>query len=459
MNFDKINKVFFIGVGGIGMSALARYFKHKGLNVEGYDRTETQLTRKLQAENINIHFEEKIENIKPEFLCKEDTLIVYTPAIPKEHKQLNFFTEKGFEIYKRSEVLGLITKTKKTIAVAGTHGKTTVSGMISHLLHQSKVGCNAFIGGITKNYDSNLILSGKADFTVVEADEFDRSFLKLFPNIAVITAVDADHLDIYGQKEELINSFKEFSRQIHKNGVLFVKHSIAGNFSETHTEKVYTYALREKADFYANNIQQEKHFYKFDLHTPFGEYKNLKLGMPGLINLENAVAALGVALISGVKPKEFSKALAQFQGIKRRFDYRINTENLVFIDDYAHHPKELEAVITSVKKIYENKKISGVFQPHLYTRTRDFAEEFAQSLDLLDEVILLDIYPARELPIEGVTSKIIFDKIKNNNKILCKKEELLDKIKNKQFEVFLTLGAGDIDKLVEPIEKKLRARF
>jgi len=456
VNLSQIHRVFFVGIGGIGMSALARYFQFKGLNVVGYDRTPTELTHNLTKEGIAVHFEDNLDNIPDEFLTIENTLIVYTPAIPSDHKQLNFFKEKKYNLLKRAAVLGEITRTEKTIAVAGTHGKTTVSTMISHLLHQSTVGCNAFVGGISKNYQSNLILSENADFTVVEADEFDRSFLQLFPNIAVITATDADHLDIYGEKENLLNSFKDFSKQINKNGFLFVKKELAFHFEQTTAQKVYTYHLRNEADFYAKNITQRKNTYSFDLHTPFGEISNLSLGMPGLVNLENAVVAIGVALISGVKELEFRKSLSEFQGIKRRFDYRIDTEDLVFIDDYAHHPEELRAVISSVKEIYTAKKITGIFQPHLFTRTRDFVEGFAESLDLLDEIILLDIYPAREKPIEGVTSEIIFEKIKNRNKFLCKKEELLDFLKTRNIEVLLSLGAGDIDKLVQPIENSLK---
>ncbi len=452
MDLNQLNSVFFIGIGGIGMSALARYFKHLGLEVQGYDRTETKLTQQLDKEDILVHFEDTIDRIDNDFLDKDSTLVVFTPAIPKEHLQLNYFINNGFTVMKRAEVLGLITQSRKTIAVAGTHGKTTVSTMISHLLHHSHIGCDAFVGGIAKNYNSNLILSEKSNFAVVEADEFDRSFLKLFPFFAVITATDADHLDIYSSKEQMLESFKEFSKQIDENGVLFVRKQIYSNFIDTTAKMLFTYSLKATADFYAKNIRQNRETYQFDLKTPIGEFKDFTLGMPGLVNLENAVAALAVCLTTGAKVEDLKKSLADFKGINRRFDYRINTENLVFIDDYAHHPEELKAVINSVKDIYSSKKITGVFQPHLFTRTRDFAEDFAKSLDLLDEIILLDIYPARELPIEGVTSEIIFEKIKNTNKTLCNKEELIDVLKQKKIEVLLTLGAGDIDKFLEPIE-------
>jgi len=452
VDLNQLNSVFFVGIGGIGMSALARYFKHLGLEVQGYDRTETKLTQQLEKEGISVHFEDKIELIASDFSDKENTLVVFTPAIPKEHSQLNYFITNGFKVMKRAEVLGLITQSRKTIAVAGTHGKTTVSTMISHLLHHSHIGCDAFVGGIAKNYNSNLILSEKSDYVVVEADEFDRSFLKLFPFFAVITATDADHLDIYSSKEQMLESFKEFSKQIHENGVLFVRKQIYPNFIDTSAKMLFTYSLKTTADFYAKNIQQNGDTYLFDLKTPIGEFKNFTLGMSGLVNLENAVAALSVCLTTGAKVDDLRKALADFKGINRRFDYRIKSEKLIFIDDYAHHPEELKAVINSVKDIYKTRKITGVFQPHLFTRTRDFADDFAKSLDLLDEVILLDIYPARELPIEGITSEIIFGKIKNTNKTLCKKEELIDVLKQKKIDILLTLGAGDIDKLLEPIE-------
>jgi len=452
VDFNNLNSVFFIGIGGIGMSALARYFKQMGLEINGYDRTPTKLTQELINEGIDVFFDDNIELISPAFRQKETTLVVFTPAIPKEHLQLNFFKNSGFEVLKRAEVLGSISKNYKTVAVAGTHGKTTVSTIISHLLYCSHLGCNAFVGGISKNYQSNLILSEQSDYMVVEADEFDRSFLKLFPYFAVITATDADHLDIYQNSDNMLKSFQDFSKQIDSKGVLFVKRHLYQTFIDTSARLLFTYALNENADFYAKNIRHENEIYRFDLKTPMGELHNFTIGMPGLVNVENAVAALAVALTAGANVNVLRQALAQFSGIARRFDYRINNSELVYIDDYAHHPEELKAIIHSVKNIYPNKKITGIFQPHLYSRTRDFAEGFARSLSLLDQVVLLDIYPARELPIEGVSSQIIFDKILLKNKIFCKKEELLSVLKNQNIEVLLTLGAGDIDKMVEPIE-------
>jgi UDP-N-acetylmuramate--alanine ligase len=453
MNIKEIHNVYFLGVGGIGMSAIARYFNALGKNVAGYDKVSKPLTDELIQEGIHIHFSDDISKIPIEFKNKENTLIIYTPAVPKKHTELNYFIDQGFEIKKRSEVLGMLSQEKRCIAVAGTHGKTTITTMISHLMRQSRMGCNAFLGGISKNYKTNYLLDKESKYVVVEADEFDRSFLKLNPQKAIITAVDADHLDIYKDENDLKEAFKQFINQIHSRGKLIIKADLNFNIPQRKDIDIYTYSLNTNSDFKAENIRIENGLYVFDFVGICGRIDNLKLGLPGLLNVENAVAAIAMASLSGVHNDEIFNALGRFKGIQRRFDYQIYRENFVYIDDYAHHPEELKASISSAKELFKNKKITGIFQPHLYTRTRDFAEGFANSLDLLDEIILLDIYPAREEPIAGVTSKIIFDKIKNQNKTLCTKTELLEILKNKKPEVLMTLGAGDIDEFVEPIKK------
>lgn len=438
------------------MSALARFFISENKNVAGYDRIETEITDELKKIDIKIHFDDNIELINKQFLDNKNTLIIYTPAIPKEHSELNYFKNNGFKIYKRAEILGEIANSKKGIAVAGTHGKTTISSMISHILKTSSQGCNAFLGGIAKNYNSNFILSDNSENIVVEADEFDRSFLRLFPFAAVISSIDADHLDIYGDKNELVNSFNIFANQVNNNGFVVVKNTIFDKIN-TKVRKI-NYSLNDsKSDVYAENIKKQKNnLYSFDCCYFDETIKNISLGFPALHNVENAVAAIAVCKTLGIKNNEISEALKTFEGIKRRFDLQINNKKIVFIDDYAHHPEELKSTITSVRSIYDNKKITGIFQPHLYSRTKDFAYGFAEALELLDEVILLDIYPARELPINGVTSKIIFDKIKNKNKTLITKDKLLNLINERNdFQVLITLGAGDIDKLVKPVKKIL----
>ncbi|MBI9059606.1 MAG: UDP-N-acetylmuramate--L-alanine ligase [Labilibaculum sp.] len=455
MRIEDFKNIYFIGIGGIGMSAIARYFHSIGKNVFGYDRTPTQLTAELIKEGIGITFDEELNQIPEPYKANEKTLVVYTPAIPSSHAQLKFFQANDFVIKKRSEVLGLLSDHLNGIGIAGTHGKTTVSTITSHIFKTSSLGCNAFLGGISRNYQSNLLLSKNSPWVILEADEFDRSFLQLHPQIAVITSMDADHLDIYGDKNELEKSFQEFVSQIKKGGSLVHK---KGLILKTNDISTYSYSLKEEADFYVKNMKLVEGFYQFDLIHPSGVLQNLKFSYPGKINVENAVAATSVALLCGVKEEEIRIALASFEGVRRRFDYHIRKENLVFIDDYAHHPKELLESISSVRELYPDKKITGVFQPHLYTRTRDFAEGFADSLNLLDEVILLDIYPARELPIEGVTSEIIFKNLKVPSK-LCKKEELIEVLKEIELEVLLTLGAGDIDKLVEPVKNLLSERI
>jgi UDP-N-acetylmuramate--L-alanine ligase (EC 6.3.2.8) len=451
MKLEDFKNIYFVGIGGIGMSAIARYFHSIGKNVFGYDRTSTKLTGELIEEGINITFEDDLDTIPNEFLNKENTLVVFTPAIPKDHQQLSYFRLNSFTIMKRSQVLGLLSDDLNGIGIAGTHGKTTVSTITAHIFNKSKMGCNAFLGGISRNYQSNLLVSKDSPWVILEADEFDRSFLQLHPKIALITSMDADHLDIYGDKSELVKSFQEYAGQIKQDGILVYKKGL--HIEDIEVEK-YTYSLNEVADFYAKNLTLVEGFYQFDLVHPYGVFEKLKFSYPGKINVENAIGACSVAILGGVEEDEIRTALSSFEGVRRRFDYQIRKDNLVFIDDYAHHPKELKESISSVRDIYPNKKITGIFQPHLYTRTRDFAEGFAKSLSLLDEVILLDIYPARELPIEGVNSRMIMKNITVPVRI-CTKEELIGLLKQKDLEVLLTLGAGDIDKLVEPIKNML----
>lgn len=455
MNLNQIHNVFFIGIGGIGMSALARYFKHIGKEVQGYDLVETELTRELENEGIPVYFDGSKSIIPESFKNNESTLVVFTPAVPDSLPVLVWYREQGFRVYKRSRVLGLITKAKKGICVAGTHGKTTVSTMMGHLLKQSKVGCSAFLGGISKNYNSNLLVSAESDRVVVEADEFDRSFHQLSPNFAIITSVDADHLDIYGTKEALKEAFQIFTSLISIDGLLLVKEGIDFEPKVKEGVRVYNYGFTSGADFYAENISLKNGLYSFDLHTPDGIVNGLTLGIPGRINLENAVAASSMALLNGVSNSEIREALLGFKGIRRRFEPHIIRENLVYIDDYAHHPAEIDAAIMSAKDMFPDKKLSVVFQPHLYSRTSDFAVEFAASLSKADEVILLDIYPAREIPMPGVSSSLIYDNITIDQKYLLKKEELIEFLASKKFEFLLSLGAGDIGALTEKIEEVL----
>ncbi|UCH14517.1 MAG: UDP-N-acetylmuramate--L-alanine ligase, partial [Bacteroidales bacterium] len=377
-------------------------------------------------------------------------LVIITPAIPDDHNELKYFRSNNFEIFKRSEILGLIANKKNNIAVSGTHGKTTVSTMIAHILNYSEVGCSAFLGGISRNFNSNLVYNEKSNYIITEADEFDRSFLRLFPYFTVITAIDADHLDIYGSKDELNKTFNQFVNQTKKGGKVLVKKGLKLNLKYDYD--YYTYTLTSNADFYATNISLNKDTYSFDIVTPTIKIKNLSLTNTGIVNVENAIAATAVSYLIGIDQETIRNALSKYQGIARRFDYIIKEKDLVYIDDYAHHPEELNAVINSVRKLYPDRKVTGIFQPHLYSRTRDFADEFAESLGSLDELILLDIYPARELPVKNITSKVIFDKVRLPNKEMCNKSDLLDKLKDRHIEVLLTLGAGDIDQLVEPIQ-------
>lgn len=442
------------------MSALARYFKAGGFDVAGYDRVESELTSQLLAEGNIIHFTEAVDLI-PEIYRdigkREEVLVVYTPAVPEIHQELAFFREKGFRVVKRSEVLGWITQEAKSIAVAGTHGKTTISTMIAHLLKQSELDCSAFLGGISRNYNTNF-LPGKSDLVVLEADEYDRSFLQLHPWMAVVTAMDADHLDVYGKKEEMEESFKKFIGQIKQGGILLIKKGLQLESENQHDVSVYTYGVFENADFYSSDVTIEEGLYVFNIHTPAGIIKDIHFGCPGRMNVENAVAAVATLTLLGVKQETIKKALLHFTGVKRRFEIVVKTDKLVYIDDYAHHPEELKACIASVREMFPGKSITGVFQPHLYSRTQEFANEFAGSLDKLDELILLDIYPAREKPVPGVTSEMILRVMKMKNKQMTKKENLTNLLENKELEVLLTLGAGDIDECVEPLKEMLEKR-
>lgn len=466
MDLNKINSVYFLGIGGIGMSALARYFNAMGKKVSGYDKTPTKLTSELIAEGIDIHFEDHIRNI-PRYIKElpydiDTILIVTTPAVPKDHSEYVFFNLNGFNIKKRAEVLGMITETAYTIAVAGTHGKTTTSSLVAHILKAAGLDPSAFLGGITQNYNTNLLLSENlkistlnsqvSNLIVVEADEYDRSFLTLHPEIAVITSCDADHLDIYGNKNSVEESFSLFAKQVHSK--LILKKSIVSKINSS--QKAITYAVNDdSSDYFAQNIKIEKGYYHYEIVTPVNILENLTLGLPGLHNVENSVAAVAVALQLNISEKVICEALASFKGVKRRFDYHIKTDNLVYIDDYAHHPEELRAAISSAKEMYPGKKITGIFQPHLFSRTRDFADEFADSLDLLDECILMEIYPARELPIDGVSSQMLLNKMRLKNKSLCQKKDLIAEIKKRNIEVLMTMGAGDIDTFVDQIKNEL----
>jgi UDP-N-acetylmuramate--alanine ligase len=448
VNTNTIHKLFFIGIGGIGMSSLARYFNSRDKEVMGYDKTETALTKELCNENISVHYTDNIALI-PSSFTKENTLVIYTPAIPGDHSQLNYFVENGYKVIKRAEALGEVTKQHTTLAVAGTHGKTTTSTLLAHILLQTNDKCTAFLGGISSNYNTNYIEHTQSNKVVVEADEFDRSFLKLSPTHAIITSTDADHLDIYGDKKSIEKSFNDFADLVSE--ILVVKKGISIH------EKHISYSIVDSAaNYFAKNIHIENHHYVFDAITPNAELKNIICGLPGRHNVENALAALALCLEIGIEAEIIVNAIASFKGVKRRFEYQINENNCVYIDDYAHHPEELNAFISSVKELYPNDKITGVFQPHLYSRTKDFAEGFGESLSLLDKLYLLPIYPARELPMEGVTSEWLLTLVKQNNKVHCHKQELLNHLDKDMPKVFLTMGAGDIDQLVEPIKKHLK---
>ena len=446
MNLNQIHNVYFIGIGGIGMSALARYFQNIGKNVSGYDKTPTMLTNELIAGGMNIHFEDKISLI-PEDYYKENTLVIVTPAVPVSHSEWNYFIEREFTIKKRAEVLGIITKDTFCFAVAGTHGKTTTSSILGHILYESGEDVTAFLGGIVENYNSNLIGSGKT-ITVVEADEFDRSFLHLHPNIACVTSMDADHLDIYGDVSAIEESFREFADKVQDKTKIFVPKGL--------DLKGLTVAINDDATFKAFNIRIENSSYVFDVQTPTETITNIAFNLPGHHNLMNALMALAMAFIYGVKPQLIKNALATFKGVQRRFSYQIKSDNIVYIDDYAHHPTEINAVHQAVRELYPNKKVLAIFQPHLFSRTKDFADDFAKKLSQFDEIILLEIYPARELPIEGITSSWLLNKIENKNKRLLNKENLLEELQKTEANIVVTIGAGDIGEMVLEIKNTLQ---
>ncbi len=462
MNFKDIHRIYFLGIGGIGMSALARYFLKGGIDVAGYDSTSTRLTDQLIAEGCQVHFTDNQKDIPVPFSSlaqKDSTLIVYTPAVSKDHAGMKFFTANKYQIFKRSEVLGLISEQLKTIAVAGTHGKTTVSALLAHILKQSENDCTAFIGGILKNYDSNMLF-GSGEMAVVEADEFDRSFLHLSPFAAIITSIDPDHLDVYLDYLNLLKSFGQFVEKIKKGGKLLLKKGIDIPLSESQLRdlNILSYSLDSETDFFAKNIELNEGFYNFDVVTPGAVVEGLRLGMPGKINVENAVAAVSMAWILGIPEEIIRKSLFDFRGIERRFDIRFKSPGFTYIDDYAHHPVEIDSFIQSVKQLFPGKNLTGIFQPHLFSRTRDLYIDFAKSLEAFDELILLNIYPAREKEIEGISSKMILDKVKIRRKAIMTKDQVLDYVQEIQTDVLITMGAGDIDELTEPIVKILEAR-
>lgn len=456
-SFDHIEQVYLIGIGGIGMSALARYFQSKGLAVGGYDLVSTELTQALSEIDIDIHYADSVDLVPDGFkdrAKKDTTLVVYTPAIPQSHAEFNWFMEHGYKVMKRSEVLGLITRNTFTIAVAGTHGKTTTSAILAHILKHSGLSNNAFLGGIAANYNSNLLLGDNADSTLVEADEYDRSFLTLHPNIAVVTSIDADHLDIYNSADEMHASFAAFVDQIKDDGKLVMRKGLP---LDPHARTI-TYGIDEEADVIGRNVRIENGKYVFDVITDTFHIYSLELALPGKHNVENALAAIAVAQQLGVTDTQIAAAIENFQGVKRRFEYIVNTDNMVYIDDYAHHPEELKACIRSAQELYPGKKITGVFQPHLFTRTRDLADDFAKSLGMLNELLLMEIYPARELPIEGVNSQMLLDKVQIQDKLLVGASEVVSELAKRRIEVLLTMGAGDIDQLVEPIKNHLESK-
>lgn len=455
IEFRNIDSIFFIGVGGIGMSALARYFLAGGFDIGGYDRTRTVLTDQLLAEGCAIQFEDSTDILPGKFNNRDKTIIVFTPAIPQHNSLYNYFVDGGFRVFKRAELLGLITDRSTAIAVAGTHGKTSISTLTAHLLKQSAIDCSAFLGGISCNYNSNLI-TGRGDITVVEADEYDRSFHFLTPYLALITSLDADHLDIYGSLDNMVEAYNIFVSKISEGGSLVVNSKIRDQIKGQGKTPVYTYGLDKSSDFRIDKLRIVKGAYYFNVISPSGEITDLISNLPGKLNLENTVAAISLASLIGVSDDEIRKALIHFKGVKRRFDIRYSSDGLIYIDDYAHHPKELDYLINSVREFYGDRHITIVFQPHLFSRTRDHADAFARSLDIADRVVLLPVYPAREEPIEGVSSQIIFDRMKCKDRVLIKKENLVEFLSDKKLDILLTVGAGDIDTLVSPLEEMLK---
>lgn len=456
MEAKDIKAVYFVGAGGIGMSALVRYFIHRGLIVAGYDKTPSDLTRRLEKEGALIHYEEDVDMIPHACKDKAHCLVVYTPAIPAEHQELRYFRENGFEIQKRAQVLGTLTRQMKGLCVAGTHGKTTTSSMCAHIMHQSHLDCNAFLGGITKNYGTNYIVSD-SEYVVIEADEFDRSFHWLSPWMTVITSTDPDHLDIYGTKEAYLESFRHYTELIQPGGALIIHRDLEMKEHLQDGVKRYDYALNE-GDFHAENIKIENGEITFDFISPIENVQKVQLGQPIPINIENGIAAMAMAQLNGCTAEELRYGMQTYGGVDRRFDFKIKTDKLVFLSDYAHHPKEIYQSARSIRELYKDRHITAIFQPHLYTRTRDFYQDFADALSQLDEVILTEIYPARELPIEGVTSQLIYDRLAPGvKKQLINKDDVLPMIKSRSFDVLIVLGAGDLDNQVPQMAKVLQS--
>lgn len=451
---NSYKNIYFIGIGGIGMSAIARYYKFKGCNVSGYDKTPSELTGELIAEGIGVHYEDNTDFIPKDV---ENTLVVYTPAIPHDLKELLYVQEHGYTLLKRSKTLGEIAKGQRCLAVAGTHGKTTTSTLLAHIFNDSKVGCSAFLGGISKNYDTNLLVSHNPTI-VAEADEFDRSFLQLFPEIAVITAMDADHLDIYGDLKHVHEAFQAFAGQV--SGTVITKLGL--DITPNHTKaRIMRYSYNDpRADFYADNLRKDEcGYFTFNLKYPDGVIKDCRVGIPGWVNVENAVAASAIALVYGIDPEAIRHALGTFLGVKRRFDIHVNRPGCAYIDDYAHHPNEISTAISSMRDIFPGRRLTAIFQPHLYTRTRDFADEFAKALSAVDKLILLDIYPAREEPIPGVSSRLIFDKVTAPEKVLLKKEMLMKYLEDEKIDTLITFGAGNIDRFIPQITEMLSSQI
>ncbi len=459
MELKDIKAVYFVGAGGIGMSALVRYFLKKGMVVAGYDKTPTPLTRQLEDEGALIHYEENVDDIPRSCRNSAQTLVVYTPAVPADHKELVFFRENGFEIQKRAQVLGTLTRTHRGLCVAGTHGKTTTSTMCAHIMHQSSMDCNAFLGGISKNYGTNYILSDRSDFVVIEADEFDRSFHWLRPWMSVITSTDPDHLDIYGTKEAYLESFRHYTTLIQPGGALIIHRGLEMQPDVQEGVRIYDYSLNE-GDFHAENIRIDNGEIVFDFVSPIENVAGVQLGQPVHINIDNGIAAMAMAQLNGCSAEELRYGMRTYHGVDRRFDFKLRNDRIVFLSDYAHHPKEIYQSARSMRELYRNRRITAIFQPHLYTRTRDFYRDFADSLSLLDQVVLTEIYPAREQPIEGVTSKLIYDNLKPGvDKMIIRKDDVLDFVRNNDFDVLIVLGAGDLDAQVPEMESILKQKY
>ncbi len=459
MELKDIKAVYFVGAGGIGMSAIARYFLHIGVVVAGYDKTPSALTARLEKEGMLIHYDENPEEIPHACRKPASTLVIYTPAIPADHKELVYFRENGFDVEKRAQVLGMLTRTHKGLCVAGTHGKTSTSTMCAQIMNQSHIGCNAFLGGISKNFGTNYILNKESDYVVIEADEFDRSFHWLRPWMTVITSTDPDHLDIYGTKEAYLESFRHYTTLIQPGGALIIHKNLEMKPCVAEGVKVYEYS-REEGDFHAENIKIENGEITFDFISPIETVRGIQLGQPVAINIDNGIAAMAMAQLNGCTAEELKYGMLTYRGVDRRFDFKIKTDRIVFLSDYAHHPKEIYQSVKSIRELYRDKKITAIFQPHLYTRTRDFYKDFAESLSMLDEVVLCDIYPAREEPIPGVTSALIYDNLKPGvEKKMIHKEDVLSYVKDNDFEVLVVLGAGDLDNYVPQIEKVLQNKY